>query len=156
MLNKLNGWQRMWVVVSLLFLIGLSIYGYQEYPSPKYATFDSYVDRVKVGYLNTNHFKIVQLMPEDLLNLIETDLTFRQKIEVTNIDYGLNWSDKIKDIKEDALRSMCRKKFDIMLERDKVHQKNYVLNLLIIWIGFSFLTYLFGLIIKWIKTGFKN
>ncbi len=131
--NELNGWQRMWVLSAVLWLIVVTIFSITSIPSKfELAPISPYASQTEktVRHLSA---EIVDLTDKEVSKLIPTLTTEEKKLLADVIA-------ETKKIRNEHLRDVF------------VH----ICISLLFWTIPSILIYLFGFSVAWVLQGFKK
>ena len=155
---RLNGWQRLWVLIAIIYLIPIAIITINSFPTKnqiynkwyEYLYSIYYIANEKTdneGFLLRSQIK--NLDQQQKIIFLEASIRSKQ-----HIDTG-NEMDQI--VYQNARQSIpdFRKTYEADLNELPSNQKEIITISLLIWIVPLVIVYIFGLILKWVYKGFK-
>ena len=141
----LNGWQRLWVMFSVILLVFLIIVAIMLFPSPTDISHDdSFIEKLSTA-------SKAKLAPKDDKGII-WDNVVGLKVKMPN-KYVLSFA---KGIKESDAEIVSAEYYSI-LRKIAFNQKfKFVAFAFAIWLGAIGVVYAFGWSIGWVYRGFKE
>ncbi len=141
----LNGWQRLWVIFSLISLVFLLIAAIMLFPSPTDISHnDSILEKLSTA-------SKAKLAPADDKGIIWDDVV-GLKVEMPN-KYVFSFA---KGVKESDAEIVSAEYFNILREIAYIKKFQFVLFALVIWLGAIGVIYAFGWSIGWVYRGFNE
>ncbi len=137
---RLNGWQRLWVVVSTITIVITSIFIYEGLP-------------IKNEIEKEWAYSLLEIVkkPNEIASLIldaYKDLSSINLVQKITAKYGIK-----KEYKEDL--SSLNSPYKNKIKKLVIKRTEYIINYLILWGVFIGILYLLGFAIGWIYKGFK-
>jgi len=144
---KLNGWQRLWIVVSVLLLLPTIYLSYITRPikEPILNDWAGHIIELAV-----NHDPALSSYKPWEIAQDYRDIPPDQLVEKLLTKYGAKHPEF--KLQVDSINNIYRSKLDQLTFSSWIH----FIETLGIWIGLILLLYLIGVTISWVHQGFKN
>lgn len=141
----LNGWQRLWVVFSVILLAFLIVAAILLFPSPMdISNNESIIEKLSTA-------SKAKLAPADDKGIIWDDVV-GLKVEMPN-KHVLSFA---KGVNESDAEIVSGEYYSILRKKVYIKRFEFVLLALVIWFGAIGVIYAFGWSIGWINRGFKK
>jgi len=145
MLNKLNGWQRLWVLGSSISLLLATLNLYTHFPEPESITH-------KTDFIKNLSEKNKKLLVTD-------DKEARQKTEEVGTDVEMPNKHILsfkKDISDRETISAAREYWSLVTKEADAKRLALIKLYVLLWISISSGIYLLGWSLNWVINGFKK
>lgn len=141
----LNGWQRLWVVFSVILLVFLIVAAILLFPSPRDISHNvSIMEKLSTA-------SKAKLAPADDKGIIWDDVV-GLKVEMPN-KYVLSFA---KGVNESDAEIVSEEYYSILRRKVYIKRFQFVLLALVIWLGAIGAIYAFGWSIGWVYRGFRK
>ncbi len=144
---NLNGWQRLWVVATAIYLIASVIVAFNIVPTEKdiYKSWSSEI----ISWAITNDEKLKNYSPYSIRNSY-SDMDDKELVEKMQKKY----------IKENVFHKfdfeIINKRYKSEMDGLSSRQVQTVGSILFLWLASSMLVYILGWSISWMRRGFKK
>lgn len=141
----LNGWQRLWVLVSTLYLVPVVVVAVTTFPNPDHIAHQSSFEE--------------NLSPESRIKIAIPDAK------------GIVWDDQVglevempnghilqfkKGIKDEEAKTVANEYYGLLKQQVNKERPLHVLFVFVWWLGPVIFLYVFGWAIGWVYKGFKK
>ena len=142
MMNTLNGWQRLWVLLSALYLIPILVFSAYTFPNP-------------TGIAHEDTFYDL-LAPE-----LRAKLFIDEKNRISNDQFNVEMPNghilRYKSgLKKTEMERVAAEYYELLENRANKERVKHVLLALTWWIVPSIFLYVFGWTVGWVYKGFKR
>ena len=155
-MKRLNGWQRLWIVVSILLIIPSALIIRQSLKSESDVYWSWYISLTS------------KVLHEDLY-YEKNEITILHNFTNTNLETLEGLKEAIVIINERHSREEAKTQYKYinlsnineqylneLISLSDVRKKQFLIRTPIVWVASAFSLYLIGLVILWIRKGFKN
>ena len=146
-LMKLNGWQRLWIVISVLLLFPTIYLSYITRPTKELILNDWSGHIIEFA---VNHDPALSSYKPWEIAYTYRDIPPDQLVEKILRDYVTKHPEFKLEV--DSINNIYRNK----LEELTISSCMHIIEMLGIWIGLSLFLYLIGITFSWVRQGFKN
>jgi hypothetical protein len=155
--SKLNGWVRIWVVLTAIWSVTTITVSVKKYPSDR-ALIN--LQNSTIEYISDATDEKHEVTREDKLNrsIEKIRLNKRFKSEYSNSEQVFQFHSSISDSRPNLSKELSkvreRYKFEIIQVQE--YRKNHIIQYASGLLIYPLALYLFGYLISWIRTGFNN
>jgi hypothetical protein len=143
---KLNGWQRLWVVASVIAIIPFSYFVFLNFRTVEDITHDnSYYSRMS----DEDRQKLIIKSSKN--NDVHNE-NIAASVSLPN-GYVLLFN---KDYDAATIEQVSKSYYEILKEESAKQNKTLIINNILAWLSISIMVYVLGFGIAWIIKGFKK